>query len=790
MPEGPPVERVPPQNLEAEQSILGSLLLERDAIARVVEVIRAEDFYREAHRRIFEAVVELFDRGEPADLVSVTDRLRSKGMLDDVGGAAYITSLLHAVPTAANVEYYARLVLQKAMLRQMISAGTQIVGMGFREDQDVEVLVDQAEKLVFSIASRRMGQHFFPISEVLRESFERIDRRYRDKGMVTGVPTGFTELDKLTSGLQPADLIIVAARPSMGKCLKFDAEVVDASTGEVRTIQELVAVAETGKRATLLTLDRGSRFRPAAPSLFVDDGIKPVFRVTTSGGREVETTLTHPFLTPLGWEPLAALSPGVLIAVPRRLPVFGRSELPDHEVKLLAYLCSGRLPATPKIAEDFADAAAAAEAIITASQGGAAARGSAAQSGIGGGAEGGAAVADLLWRYPELGLPPAARAMPPIVFTLRRDKLVLFLNRLLGSVAEVSEHPDGYRAQAVLPSRRFARAVRHLLLRFGVPATLDGATLTLGVSAALVLFREVGIFGWERLRRWSRNAQRSLLDEIDVMWEEVTAIEEIGAFQVYDLTVPETHNFVASDVCVHNTTFALNIAQHAALQHKIPVAIFSLETNKEQLVQRMLCSEAQVDSSRLRSGYLTDADWPRLATAMGQLSEAPIFIDDSANISSIEMRAKARKLRAEHGLGLVIVDYLQMIQSYRRSENRTQEVSEIARSTKSLAKELDIPVIAVSQLSRVVETTGTRRPQLSHLRESGELEQVADLVLFIYREEYYDAAKARAEDKEHIAEIRVAKHRNGPVADIEMFFHKEHGRFRDLDRRHASAAGS
>jgi len=332
--------------------------------------------------------------------------------------------------------------------------------------------------------------------------------------------------------------------------------------------------------------------------------------------------------------------------------------------------------------------------------------------------------------------------------------------------------------------------VQHLLLRFGVPATLDGAALTLGVGATLALVREAGIFGWERLRRWGRNAQRSLLDEIDVMWEEVKAIDEIGAFQVYDLTVPESHNFVANDVCVHNTTFALNVAQHASLEHKIPVAIFSLETNKEQLVQRMLCSEAQVDSSRLRSGYLGDADWPRLAAAMGRLSEAPIFVDDSANLTAIEMRAKARKLKAEHGLGLIIIDYLQMIQSYKRSENRTQEVSEIARAIKSLAKELDIPVIAISQLSRVVEATGTRRPQLSHLRESGELEQVADLVLFIYREEYYDAAKAKAEAKEHIAEIRLAKHRNGPVADLEMFFNKEHGRFRDLDRRHAGTAGS
>ncbi len=775
-----PSERVPPQSLEAEQSVLGSMLLERDAIARVIELVRPEDFYRDAHRKVFEIIANLFERGEPADLVSVTERLRSKGQIDDVGGAAYVTSMLHAVPTAANVEYYARLIVQKSMLRQMITAGTNIVGMGFREDQDVEVLVDQAEKLVYGIASRRIGQNFVPIPEVLRAAFERIDKQYREKGTISGVPTGFVELDRLTSGLQPADLIILAARPSMGKCLKFDAEVVDASTGEVRTIQEMVAQG----KAHLLTLDRDYRFVPAAPSLFVDDGIKPVFRVRTSGGREVETTLTHPFLTPSGWEPLGALTPGALIAVPRRLPVFGRAELPDHEVKLLAYLCSGRLPANPRVAEDFADAASAAEAILAAS------RNPQAASGIGGGAEGGAAVTDLLWRYPELAHAPVVRSIPACVFALRREKLTLFLNRLLGSVAEVSEHPDGYRVQVPMPSERCARGVQHLLLRFGVPAARDGAMLTLGVSAAPALFREVGVFGWEKLRRWARNAQRSLIEEIDVMWEEVVTIDEIGAYQVYDLTVPETHNFVANDVCVHNTTFALNIATGAALHHKMPVAIFSLETNKEQLVQRMLCSEAQVDSSRLRSGYLTDTDWPRLAEAMGRLSEAPIFIDDSATISAIEMRAKARKLRAEHGLGLIIIDYLQMIQSYKRAENRTQEVSEIARSIKSLAKELDIPVIAISQLSRVVEATGSRRPQLSHLRESGELEQVADLVLFIYREDYYDQTKARAEGKENLAEIRIAKHRNGPVADLELFFHREHGRFHDLDRKHAGAAGS
>jgi replicative DNA helicase len=298
------------------------------------------------------------------------------------------------------------------------------------------------------------------------------------------------------------------------------------------------------------------------------------------------------------------------------------------------------------------------------------------------------------------------------------------------------------------------------------------------------LGREIGVLGQERLRRWARNQQRTLLDEVDVMWDPIVTIEEIGTFQVYDLTVPGTHNFIAGDVCVHNTTFCLNIAQHAALHHGTPVAIFSLETSNQQVVQRMLASEAEVDGSRLRTGFLSDSDWPKLANAMARLSEAPIFIDDAATINIIEMRAKARKLKAEHGLGLIIIDYLQMIQSYRRTENRTQEISEIARATKSLAKELDVPVIAISQLSRAVEALGNRRPQLSHLRESGELEQVADLVLFIYREDYYNEQT----EKKNIAEIHIAKHRNGPTGTVELYFDREHSRFGSLDRRRAGPA--
>ncbi|MGH2347980.1 MAG: replicative DNA helicase [bacterium] len=783
------VERVPPQNLEAEQGVLGSMLLDRDAIARVVEMLRPEDFYRDAHRRIYDAVVELFERGEPVDLITVTDRLRDKGQLDDVGGAAYVTALLNSIPTAANVEYYARIVLQKSMLRQLIAAGTQIAHLGFEGENDVELLIDRAEKLVFGIANRRLIQEFLPIREILKESFERIDRRYQDKGTVTGVPTGFTDLDQLTSGLQPADLVIVAARPSMGKCLKYDAEIADARTGEVCTIQEIVGRGT----ATLWTVTESRSLAAAAPTQFVDDGIKPVYRVRTVTGRDVETTLSHPFLTPQGWRRLDALRIGDTIAVPARLPVFGQLDLPTYEAKLLAYLFAGTMPTSAVLATDYADAVAVGEAIRSAThrgpgsgvrgpaseRRGEAVAAEAAVLPVEGGSEA-EVVGVLRARYPALSGSADQQHLPAMIFTLVRGKLQLFLSRLLACVSTVDTEPDVV-VRSVLPSARMARQVQHLLLRFGIFATRQDGVLVCSGDVARALFRDIGVLGWERLRAWARHDQGWLLADGDLRWDAIAAIDYTGDVQVYDLTVPQTHNFIANDVCVHNTTFSLNIAQHAAIHHGVPVAVFSLETSKEQLVQRFLCAEAEVDGSKLRTGFLSDSDWPKLARAMGRLSEAPVFIDDSATISVIEMRAKARKLKTEHGLGLIIVDYLQMIQSYKRTENRTQEISEIARSLKSLAKELDIPLIAVSQLSRAVELTGTRRPLLSHLRESGELEQVADLVVFIYREDYYNPET----EKKNVAEIHIAKHRNGPIGNIELFFHKEHSKFGNLERRRA-----
>lgn len=443
----PFTERVPPQNLEAERAILGAMLLDKGAIGRVLEVLDEEYFYKEAHKKIYQVVLSLYERNEPADLITVVEELRRENCLEEVGGAAYVASLLDAVATAANVEHHAKIVQEKAILRNLIIAGTKIVSAGFEEKDDVEGALDQAEQLIFNIAQKKVGRGFIRIKDYIHDSFEAVERLYHRQTYVTGTPTGFSKIDEMTAGFQASDLIVVAARPSMGK-----------------------------------------------------------------------------------------------------------------------------------------------------------------------------------------------------------------------------------------------------------------------------------------------------------------------------------------------TSLCLTIAQQVSVRGHIPVAIFSLEMAADQLVMRMLCSEARVDLHRVRTGRLEDTDWGRLTTAAGALTESPIFIDDSPGLTVLEMRTKARRLKAECNLGLVILDYLQLMQGRGRFESRQQEISEISRSLKGLAKELKVPVIAISQLSRAVESRTERRPQLADLRESGAIEQDADLVAFIYRDAYYNPHS----DKKDIAEIIIAKQRNGPTGTVELVFKKEYTRFEELEKVHSS----
>lgn len=439
------LRKIPPQNLEAESSVLGGILLENEAINLVVELLRPDDFYRESHRKIFRAMIEITDRSEPVDLITLSEFMKGRGELEAVGGTAYLASLADFVPTAANIAYYARIVREKAILRSLITAATEIATRGFEDQGNVEEFLDRAEKVIFDISEKKIKAAFVAVGDMIKDTLKTVEKLYERKEMVTGVPTGYEDLDRLTAGLQPSDLIVVAGRPSMGK-----------------------------------------------------------------------------------------------------------------------------------------------------------------------------------------------------------------------------------------------------------------------------------------------------------------------------------------------TAFSLNIATHAAFAG-IGVAVFSLEMAKEQLVLRMLCSEARVDNSKIRSGYLGERDFPKLANAAGRLHEAPIYIDDTPAISILELRAKARRLVRDRTkkVGLLVVDYLQLMRGMGTASNREQEISEISRSLKALAKELSVPVIAISQLNRRVEDRGDKRPMMADLRESGAIEQDADVIMFIYRDEVYNPKS----DNKGIAEVIVAKQRNGPIDTVNLTFINEFTRFENYTQR-------
>ena len=841
--------KVPPQSLEAEESVLGGILLDTDSLDRVIEVMGVDDFYRESHRKIFRAMLSLSEKNEPIDLITLTDTLRGRGELPDVGGATYLAELVDRVPSAANIANYARIVREKAVMRSLITVSNEIAGRCYDGQEDIEQFLDEAERLIFDVSEKRIRQAFYKIGDMIMDTIKTVEQLHERKELVTGVPTGFLDLDRMTAGFQPSDLLIIAARPSMGKCVKHDTEVLDAETGAIRTIEEICQ----DQNARLLTLDSQLKLQTTAPSHYLYDGIKPVYRVKTALGREVETTLSHPFLTLEGWRPLAELEVGARIAVPRSTPVFGTTELPDSSVKILGYLlgdgditgtCARFTNGNARIMEDFLES--------LASFGGL--RGSIDDNSV-------SVQEDTLtaWlRELELmGKGAAEKYIPPIVFTLTQKKLALFLNRLFscdGSVFVYRTGQTGISYASV--SEKLAKQVQHLLLRFGILSKMRAKQASLadvvhhvyeveilGSQDILTFIKEIGIFGkeekieqveaiveqrgkgwtkdtlplevwalinaaragksWGEVNRlsgrpashnvhsWRRQPRRETvqlfaqvlgsqmlmaLATSDVYWDTITSIEYIGDHRVYDLTIPDTHNFVANDVFVHNTAFVLNIAQYVALHADIAVAVFSLEMSKEQLVLRMLCSEARVDSSKIRTGFLGERDFPRLAMAAGRLAEAPIYIDDTPAQNVLEMRAKSRRLKREADIGLIIIDYLQLMRGLKSQENRTQELSEISRSLKALAKELNVPVIALSQLNRQVEQRADKKPVMSDIRESGSIEQDADVIMFIYRDEVY---RPDSPD-EGVAEIIVSKQRNGPTGTVRLAFRREYTRFDNL----------
>jgi len=927
-----------PSSIEAEQAVIGAILVDADAFLKVIEQIENPQlFYKKAHREIFTTFVSLSEKNENIDILTTSQQLKDRGMLDEIGGLGYLSALTEHAPIAANAPYYAKIIKQKAVLRNMIVAGNEIVELGHHSEEDLDTLVDKAEQLIFGLAESRSKEQLIHISNLVHDSWKTLEEREANKGQLSGVNTGYFDLNALTSGFQKSELIILAARPAMGKCLQKDSELV-LEDGSLATIQEIYQA----KEANLLTLNSDWKFSSTQPSDFVDDGIKPIFEVKTKTGRSIKTTITHPYLTINGWKKLGEIESGTKIAVPRKINIFGKEELRDCEAKLLGYLIgdgclthssTGFTNNNSKIQEDFIKAVTEFDsslkvskinditrsdsfrvskdhefvvaerilfahkfkelansknisyrtialdleispALVTLWHQGAVVpnehcfnklcsildikQEELAPKGLSSIAKNQKSSLNQWLEAMDLqGKNSHSKQVPEQVFKLKRQQIAMFINRLFAtdgwaSLLSSSQAQLGYASV----SEKLVRQVQHLLLRFGIISSIRQKSVKYkGINklswqlnithqdSIKTFIEDIGIFGkedalekisnslvnkrshsntdlipvevWDFIEAakgnesWTSLAKRAgfkstsnihphkrslsrgrlaaiatalkhkELDAIansDVYWDEIVSIEHLGSEQVYDLTIPETHNFVANDICVHNTSLALNIAENIAVDYKKPVAIFSLEMGKEQLVQRLMCSRAEVDSSRVRSGQLHSDDWARLGKAMSELGEAPIYIDDSAGVSVMELRGKCRRLLAQTKgeLGLIVIDYLQLLEG-KSSENRINQISEISRGLKLLAREINVPVLALSQLSRAVEARQDKRPMLSDLRESGSIEQDSDIVMFIYRDDYYN----QDSEKAGIADVIISKQRSGPTGTFELLFQNNITKFKN-----------
>ena len=738
-------DRLPPQNIEAEEAILGGILLDPEAINRVTESLRPDYFAIQAHQIIYKAMLQLYSQGQPTDLMTVTSLLSDHNKLEKIGGQAKIVQLLQRTVSAVNIDQYAVLVAEKYIRRKLIQAGNEIFDLGFQTATRLETILDQAEQKIFALAQNKPQRDLVAISDTLVDTLTDIEDRSQGVAL-PGLICGFYDLDAMTGGFHRSDLIIVAGRPSMGKCAAFDTLVL-AKDGSLVTLAEVYQTQEI----ELLTLGKNRRFHLTKPSAFVDDGIKPVFRVTTKLGRFVDTTITHPFLTVNGWKPLAELQVGEKIAVPRRLNIFGNETIPKSQFSSLIDFDNFCLfPPVFKLKKFqlalFIRYLFSLDGWVKISQGKTVCFGYSAVS-----EKLVRQVQHILLRF---GIVSGLEKVEEKRSCFSHGKWHLIITDALSQknlITDISgfdsknfdlAKPQNFWKDGLENQVIFWDELINLMTK--LPTSKNPSTkirtvtgksprISQDLTITQTLFRKNSQADMEDVPLESKNVKsdrfdlaqpqnfwREELENRDIFWDEIVSIEPIGEKQVYDLTVPETHNFVANDICLHNTSFAINIAHSIAANLKLPIAIFSLEMSKEQLVLRLLASEARIESNRLRAGRVSQNEWEPLTSAIATLSEMPIFIDDTPNITVSEIRSKTRQLQSEEGgvLGLILLDYLQLMEGS-NSDNRVLELARITRGLKGLARELSVPIIALSQLSRSVEARTNKRPMMSDLRESG-----------------------------------------------------------------------
>ncbi|MBP7918024.1 MAG: replicative DNA helicase [Rhodocyclaceae bacterium] len=791
--------RVPPHSIEAEQSVLGGLLLDNESLDRITDLLTEVDFYRSEHKLIYQQITRLLERGRPADVITVSEAIEQSGLTDETGGLAYLGELAANTPSAANIRRYAEIVRERAVLRHLVVAGDEIATDALNPlGRDAKELLDTAEQKVFAIAEMgaRAQQGFVHINPLLTQVVERIQELHdrENPSEITGVPTGFTDLDRMTSGLQPGDLIIVAGRPSMGKAQPLDAQV------RTRTGWKHMGDLQIGD--ALASVDG----QPSMVTGIYPQGVRQVYKVTFSDGRSTECCAEHLWSVHYRtWDAPRVLNTEKLIDLlskkryQNRLWIdqhtgdFGHhDELPVDAWLLGALLGDGSLSGSAlrfstASAEMLQRVQTVLPAAMTVTHAGhydyrivREDRGHA--PGMAGSQPN--AIKEALIGLGLWGKDSATKFIPRPYLEANRDVRLNVLRGLLDTDGWVEKWGSVRLSTA---SQQMANDVAELVRSLGgwcsITTKQPHFTNKEGVRTA-------GKTAWvchinhpqprslfllsDKIARlpetWAREKRPNFVS--------IEPVREV-ACQCISVSHPTRLYVTDNDIVTHNTAFALNIAEYVAVDVGLPVAVFSMEMGGTQLAMRMLASIGRLDSHRVRTGRLTDDEWSRLTYALGKLHEAPMHIDETGGMNPTDLRGRARRLKRQVGkLGLIVIDYIQLMGSTRQNENRATEVSEISRSLKALARELEVPIIALSQLSRKVEERTDKRPMMSDLRESGAIEQDADVILMMYREDYY---KPDTPDK-GMAEVIIGKQRNGPTGTVSLAFLGEYTRFENLAR--------
>jgi len=781
--------RLPPHSVEAEQAVLGGLLLSNPSWDRIGDLIGDSDFYRADHRVLWRTITRLIEENKPADVLTVAEALKVSGEIGDVGGLAYLDQLASATPSAANIRRYAEIVRERAIMRKLAEVGTAIADSAYSpQGREARQLLDEAETKILEIGETggRSSESFAKMSQVLAEVMSRLDELHRNPASVTGKATGFVDLDEMTTGLQDGDLIIVAGRPAMGKSLTLDS-LIKTPTGW--TEMGMLKVGDP-----LASIDG----QPSIVTGVYPQGMRQVYRLRFSDGRSAEACWEHLWRVHYrDWDAPRIVSTGKLMQMltreryRHRLWIdqvngeFGHDDpLPVDPWVLGALLGDGSLVSSaPKFTTADAEMVEHMSQALEASVDGVTlrhchrydwdiVRETRRTSDPN-------ALTYQLRRAGVWGLPGHDKYIPYAYLTANRAARLALLQGLLDTDGWVEK----FRAvRFCTVSRRLARDVTELVRSLGGWCSMSSKTPTYtykGIKKAGRTAYVLNIHHPEPRTLFRLSHKRDRLPEKygHTSKPVLVSIEPTRVTQTQCIAVSHPSRlFVTNDyVVTHNTSFALNIAEHVGLELKLPVLVFSMEMGGTQLATRLLGSVGKVDAQALRTGRLTATDWDRLGHALGKLNEAPILIDESPGLNPLELRARARRKWREYGgLGLIVIDYIQLMQAADSGqENRATELSEISRGMKSMAKELKCPVIALSQLNRSLEQRPNKRPVMSDLRESGALEQDADMIFFIYRDEVYNEDSP---DK-GIAEIIIGKQRNGPIGTVKLTFLGKHTRF-------------